>query len=332
MILWEGFCSGDEMAKNKVIEGEKELNKKLNVEQITWDGLTWVNIEKPTTRETEYLAQNYPFHPLDLDGCLSRSQRPKIDEYEDYLFIVLHFPLFSKEARVTVPSQVSIFVGEDYLVTLHQGVIKPLLKLFRDCQEKEEVRQEYVGRRPGYLLYRIVDMLVDYCFPIVDKVLGNLEGIEDMAFDQRMDAARDVALLRRDIAAQRRIIWSLRDVIIDLERKAQRFTKLDVSVYFGDINDHLNHLWGNLEEAKETVEIYKDTDYILSQDRLQKIMAILTVFMATIMPIEVIASVEGSNALPGSWHNNTTVFGVFIGLQVITLFIMLYLFRRRHWI
>jgi magnesium transporter len=319
------MAKGDRIAKSTGVEG------KLNIEQIVWNGLTWVNIEKPTPRETEYLAQNYLFHHLALDDCLSRIQRPKVDEYDNYFFVVLHFPLFSPEARVTVPSQVSVFIGKDYLVTLHAGVLKPLVNLFKYCQSSEEVRQENM-KSSGYLLYRIVDMLVDYCFPIVDKVLGNLEGIEDMAFDQRMDAARDVALLRRDIAAQRRIIWSLRDVIIDLERKAQRFTKLDVSVYFGDINDHLNHLWGNLEEAKETVEIYKDTDYILSQDRLQKIMAILTVFMATIMPIEVIASVEGSNALPASWHNNTTVFGVFIGLQVITLFIMLYLFRRRHWI
>src|SRR4030042_3804728 len=105
------------MAKPTVVED------KLNIEQVTWNGLTWVNIERPTPKETEYLAQNYLFHSLDLDDCLSRTQRPKIDEYEDYLFIVLHFPLFSKNQRVTVPAQVSIFIGKDYLVTLHAGVL-----------------------------------------------------------------------------------------------------------------------------------------------------------------------------------------------------------------
>jgi magnesium transporter len=318
------------MAKPSVIEGER----KLNIEQIACDGLTWVNIEKPTHKETEYLAQNYPFHPLDLDDCLSRTQRPKIDEYEDYLFVILHFPLFSKEARVTIPSQVSIFLGEDYLVTLHAGALKPLVKLFRDCQEKEEVRQEYVGRRPGYLLYRIVDMLVDYCFPIVDKVLGNLEGIEDMAFDERVDAAQDVALLRRDIAVQRRIIWSLRDVIMDLEHKAQRFTKIDLSVYFGDVNDHLNHLWSTLEEAKETVEIYKDTDYILGQDRLQTIMTILTIIMAIMLPFTIISSIYGMNVpLPGSGAQGQPWAGwVLISIMTIIAGAMLFFFRRRRWI
>ena len=76
----------------------KEKAKQLNMESVEWNGMTWINIEKPTERETEYLANNYPFHPLDLDDCLSRIQRPKIDEYRDYLFLVLHFPVFNKEA------------------------------------------------------------------------------------------------------------------------------------------------------------------------------------------------------------------------------------------
>ncbi|MDZ4230318.1 MAG: CorA family divalent cation transporter, partial [Dehalococcoidales bacterium] len=94
---------------------------KLNLESVTWGGLTWIDIDRPTARETEYLAQNYPFHPLDLDDCLSRIQRPKIDEYDDYLFLVFHFPLFNQEARVTTPSQLSVFIGEKYLITLHKG-------------------------------------------------------------------------------------------------------------------------------------------------------------------------------------------------------------------
>ena len=105
--------------------------KELNVESVTWGDLTWVNVVAPTERETEYLAQNYPFHPLDLDDCLSRVQRPKIDEYKDYLFLVLHFPIFNIESRVTTTSQLSVFIGNNYLNTLHKRELKPLVKLFR---------------------------------------------------------------------------------------------------------------------------------------------------------------------------------------------------------
>ena len=111
--------------KKPVVIKEREPH----FEQVTWGDLTWLNIDNPTEIETEFLASKYPFHPLDLDDCLSKIQRPKIDEYKDYLFIVFHFPVFNPDARVTTPSQVSVFIGDGYLVTLHKGDLKPLVKL-----------------------------------------------------------------------------------------------------------------------------------------------------------------------------------------------------------
>ena len=123
----------------------------LHVESLTVEGFSWVNIEQPTEREIEYLSQNYSFHSLDLDDCLSRIQRPKIDEYKTYLFLVFHFPVFDKEIRVTTPSQLSIFIGEDYLITLHNGDLKPLVKLFKECQIDEESLHENFRQGPVYL-------------------------------------------------------------------------------------------------------------------------------------------------------------------------------------
>jgi magnesium transporter len=223
------------VAKPSVIEDEKELN----LEQVTWGGLNWVNIKEPTQKEIAYLAQNYPFHPLDLDDCLSRIQRPKIDEYKDYRFIVLHFPMFSKETRVTLPSQVSIFIGKDYLVTLHSGAFNPLVKLFRDCQIHEEARQENM-KSSGYLLYRIVDRLVDYCFPILTKIMNNIEKVEDDIFDAKQrQTVEEISIIRRDIISYRRIIWPLRAVISTLERKTAEYTTEDMEAYWGDIVDHV---------------------------------------------------------------------------------------------
>ena len=91
---------------------EKISEEPLNIQNVTLKDVTWINIEPPTERETGYLSQHYPFHPLDLDDCLSRIQRPKIDEYKEYIFLVLHFPVFNPEARVTNPSQLSIFISE----------------------------------------------------------------------------------------------------------------------------------------------------------------------------------------------------------------------------
>ncbi len=91
------------------------------------------------------LSERFPFHPLDLDDTRSRIQRPKLDEYGEYLFLVFRFPRYRKEEQVLTASQISVFIGEDYLVTIHQGDLKPLTKLFRECQLEEESRQEYMG-------------------------------------------------------------------------------------------------------------------------------------------------------------------------------------------
>ena len=176
------------MARIRVRKKAAEIVKEeqtLNMESVTWGDFTWINIEWPTERETEYLAQNYPFHPLDLDDCLSRIQRPKIDEYPDYLFLVFHFPVFNKEARMMNPSQLSVFIGEKYLITLHKGELKPLVALFRDCELNEDARQENFSQGSGYLLYRILDRLVDYCLPIINKISANIEKTEDDIFQSR---------------------------------------------------------------------------------------------------------------------------------------------------
>jgi magnesium transporter len=319
MGVWENTMS------TRVTAAEAQL------ESVGGAGVTWINIEKATPKQLQYLAQIYPFHPLDLEDCLSRRQLPKIDEYPDYLFILLHFPVFNKRAKVTQSSQVSIFLGRNYLVTVHQGDLKPLANAFRACQGDEEARQEYLSRDSGYLLYRIMDSLVDYTFPILNKVLGNLEDLEDKVFDQKVDAVQDVALLRRDIAAQRRIIWGLRGVVSLLETRVQAFTQEDLSVYFGDVMDHVNRSWSTLEECKDTIEIYKDTDYLLTQDSIQRVMAILTIAIVVMVPFSIISGIYGMNVvLPGG--GGPLTFGILIALMLLVSGGMLYYFRRQRWI
>ncbi|MFC1950764.1 magnesium transporter CorA family protein, partial [Chloroflexota bacterium] len=194
--------------------------EQLNLESLTWGNLTWVNIDGPTEQETEYLAQNYHFHPLDLDDCLSRIQRPKIDEYKKYLFLVFHFPVFNKETLVTTPSQLTVFISENYLITLHKGELKPLVKLFRECQIDEESQQEYFSQGSGYLLYRIIDRLIDYCLPILNKVGDSIEDVEDGIFSDKIrDTVKEISMIRRDIISFRRIIWPMRAVLGSLEPK-----------------------------------------------------------------------------------------------------------------
>jgi magnesium transporter len=307
----------------------------LNIESVIWGGLSWVNIEQPTKHEIEYLAQNYHFHTLDLDDCLSHIQLPKIDEYEDYLFLVLHFQVFNKATRISRHTQVSVFIGEKYLISLHTGDLTLLTRLFKDCQSSEESRREYLGHGSGYLLYYILDSLVDAYFPVLDKIMNWVEYVEDSAFDEKTETARELSLLRRDIITQRRIAFPMRTLTSDLGNKIQRFTKMDMIVHWGDLMDHENKICDALDEYKEIIDVYKDTDYVLRTDRLNRIMRTLTIISTIMLPLIVLSGLWSMNvplplgADPGGHHY---FFFVIIAMLLIVVLGMLYFLHRKRWI
>jgi magnesium transporter len=132
---------------------------------------------------------------------------PKLDEFDDHLFLVLHFPRFDKQSRITHPSEVDVFAGAGYIVTVHSGDLRPLVKLFSDCQASEEVRADLMGRGSGYLLYRVLDSLVDDNFPILRKIIANVDGLEERVFETiGQEVVRELALLRRDVLSYRRVV------------------------------------------------------------------------------------------------------------------------------
>ncbi len=308
--------------------------KELNMRTITHGKLKWLNIEKPTARETEYLAQNYPFHPLDLDDCLSRIQRPKIDKYESYLFMVLHFPVYNKEARVTTASQVSIFIGEDYLITSHTSALKPLAKLFVDCEANEKSRREYMGRSSSYLLYLILDRLINYCFPILYKIVDNIENVEDDIFAEgKRETVRELSILRRDVIAFRRIIKPQTEVFELLENEDWPVIKVDPEVYFGDIADHARKIQDTLDDYKEVVEGLNDTNNTLYSFRTNQVIRVLTIISTIMLPLALIAGISGMNMWP--FTGDGPGWQAFLVVALVMTAItggMLVLFRRKRWI
>jgi len=308
----------------------KVKKEKLNMESLTWGGLTWIDIEPPTEKETKYLAQNYPFHPLDLDDTLSRKQRPKIDEYKDYLFLVFHLPRYRKDEQVLTSSQVAVFIGPNYLITLHKGELKPLVKLFKECQLDEESRQEYLSKGSGYLLYRILDRLVDYCLPILDKVGNGIEEVEERIFAARRSGTiREISRLRRDIIAFRRIIWPMRAVIGSLEPKIRRFINTDLTVYFGDMVDHLDKIWDGLDEYKEIIEGLSDTYDSLATNRTNEVVRILTIIATIMLPVTVVASVYGMNISLPFMESEYALLYVFLIMLAIIVGVLYFLRRIR---
>jgi len=307
-----------------------------NINLVCCSGrLTWYYIENATEREVQYLADIFLFHTLALDDVLSRNQRPKIDDYESDLFIVLHFPVFDKTNRVTTPSELDIFIGENFMVTSHKGDLKPLSKMFNECLIDENVRQKYMGRSASFLFYQLLDRLVNYCFPILDRIEDNVDKIEDLIFSRAVpETVREISMIRRDLISFRRIIHPQISVVEELEKEKYPFFKEDQDVYFGDIADHIRKIWDGLEDCKEVVDGLADTSNWLTSHRIQEVMRVLTIVMALMAPPTLIASVYGMNVhLPGgNGGGEPLTFVLIIGLMLVTAVAMLWYFHRKNWI
>ena len=319
----------------------EESSIQEHIEKINNDGNLWIDIEKPTRKLlVEELGKRYNFHELNLDDCLSKIQIPKIDRYKDHIFIILQFPTSQKEKGIPRFSQLSIFAGMNYLVTVHQGDLRPVIEMFQICKKSHEQRQALMGRSSGYLLHSIIDVLVDDLLHILMKVVGNLDDIEDAVFDDKVAVAKEISLLRREITTLRRVVIPLKRIVLEMTKDIQKFSEEDLTLYFDDVKDHIDKVLEALEESKETIEIYKDTDFMLSTEKTNKILAVLTILFTLSIPATVIGTFYGMNVnVPGGIQTGAwTFFGTYTTLIVILIIsslfalLMLWYFRRLGWI
>jgi len=309
------------------------LQEKLHIKSITWQKLTWFDIEQPSRSEMEHLKQNYHFHDPELEDCLSRVHRPKIDEHDKYLFMIFHFPVFQKQARVIVTSQVSVFLGKDYLITLHEGNLSQLAKLFSNCEQNQDVRGEYMAHGPAHLLYHIVDLLVNYCFPILNKIGDNIEKVEEQVFSNRVrETVHDLSVLRRNIISFRRIIKSQTEVLELLAQMDWPVLKEEPDVYFGDLAGHGHKIWDELDDYKDMIEGLNDTNNTLTSYRTNQIISALTIISTIVLPLTLIASIFGMHLEHLPLSQSTAAFLVVMIMMAVISIFMLALFKIKRWI
>jgi magnesium transporter len=304
------------------------------IEQIDAEGLRWVNIQRPGAAERVWLEEHFDFHALDLEDVLSRNQRPKIDEYEDYLFIVLHLPIFDPAAGRLGAGELDLFVGPGFLVTIPNQPLQPVEYLFERCRSKEELREQLFSRGSGYLLYRLVDDAFDYCFPMLRKIGNKLDALEDEIFEGRSEeVVRDISNVKQEIINFRKVIRPQRPVLRDLESVKQRYLApdLDLEIYFDDIVDAHERIWDMLENYKEVAQALEETNESVLSHRVNDILRVLTAISVIVLPLTLIASVWGMNVgVPG--EGDLTGFWIVVGAMGAILVAMVAYFRRRGWL
>lgn len=284
----------------------------------------WVDIGEPTQEEELLLESFFHFHPLAIEDCLHRLQRPKIDYYDGHVFFVLH--TFNEETLDA--EELNLFVGNDFVVTFH---FPPMHEL---DLAREKIIQNPNGWERGaiHATYQIVDKVVDGYFPIVYKIEDYLNEVEDMlSLDMRHLSMDQVFDLRSDLLRLRRTIIPMRDLLYRIMNSERIGLQQTERTYFLDIYDHLLKLAEMIEANRELTADIRDSHNSINSSRMNRIMMILTIVSTVFIPLTFIVGVYGMNFehMPElKWK-----YGYFavMGLIVIIAASMMAWFKYKGW-
>jgi len=296
------------------------------------DNLLWIDLYDTSEQELAYIGNIFDFHPLALEDCLlQESPRAKIDNYDDYYFFVFHALRYFEEAEEEdeISSiELDVFLGSNYIVTIHPVALLAVGKVARISLKASE----FMERGPDYLLYKIVDNIVDDSFPIIDRLGERIDDLEDNIFISKgQHVTEEIATLRRTIILLRKVLIPQRQIFTNIRGRYSFFVSDDNVPYYLDLADNLNSILDTVNTFRDLVNSTMEAYYSVVTGRTSEIITILTIISIIMMPLTVITSFFGMNVnFPGS-DNPYSVWFILLGMFALSLS-MLGFFRHRKWV
>lgn len=290
--------------------------------------IIWVDLDQPSEQEVSILDSGFHFHPLAIEDCINEFQRPKLDSYDGYFFAVMH-AVISYDKRVQVKTgEFDMFVSQRYVVTFH----KDKLKFLGTAMNIYRKNPDLFKRGTDFLLYNLMDALVDEYFPLLDEVDAQLNHIEERIFNKPdQSVLNDLFKLRRGITRIRRIISPQRDILNLMLRHDFDYMGDESRVYFMDVYDHLMRLFDMADLYHDMIATSMDAYLSSVSNSMNNVMKVLTVITTIMMPLTVITGIYGMNFdIPElKWH-----YGYLWALSLmaaVTIAMIIYI-RHKHWL
>jgi magnesium transporter len=256
-------------------------------------GLTWIDLDLPTPDEARILSDVFAFHPLAIENCLGEVVHPKIDDYPDYLYIVVHGVVavdLAKEAFRT--EELDIFLGPRYLVTHHQEPRRSIEEVRERCRK----RPDLLGRGSDFLLHDLLDAVVEHYQPALEQIESEIDRVEERIFsDPSQETLNDILALKRDVLRLRRIIGPQKEAVNRLTRREFRLVSDAAIPYFRDVYDHLFRMQDLTEQYRDLITGAMEAYLSMVSNRLNTVMKALTAVSTVILPMSLIAGIYGMN-------------------------------------
>lgn len=300
------------------------------IETVKMGRLRWHHIQQPVEEDFEFLRDKFHFHPLDIEDCKSVNQRPKIDSYDDYYFLILHFPNFDRQNLFIKIKEVKVFWGEDFVITIEK---RPWLasQMFGEYQKAEDNDDDFEVGTSDTLLYKLLERLISESLYLLRKTGLDLELINRELFNNK-----PVKIIER-ISVTRKNIILINTIFKPQLRMFHKFETGQISgfadnmeQYWGNILDYYQKVWDMTEDYEDLIEGLSKTFDSMQTNKTNEIMKILTLISVVILPLTFITSLYGMNVrLPFETYH-AAFWILMTGMAVLTLGMVLF-FRRRRW-
>jgi len=292
--------------------------------------LKWYHIAIPSEQDFEFLENTFHFHALDIEDCRQISQRPKIDEYDDYYFLILNFPNFDKQNRFVKPKEVKIFWGEDYFITVGKThwVVD---NLFDEARKQEKNGDNFEIATSDALLYTVMEHLMTQAVYLLRKV-----GLELELINRELFSSHAETVIER-LSATRKNIIVLNTMFKPQLRVFNKFESGNIEGfadnmedYWGNILDYYNKIWDMTEDYGELIEGLSTTFDSMQTNKTNEIMKILTLISSIVLPLTFLTGLYGMNVtLP--LQEERTAFWILLTLMVSLGVGMVVYFKKKHW-
>jgi magnesium transporter len=297
-------------------------------------GLLWVDFEGTAPEEDRpILRDTFGFHPLAVDDALDESHVPKIDDWGEYLYIVLHAVVIDRQRPEEIDSlEVDVFLGKNYIVTHHDKPVGAIEHMWSHCQRD----QRYVKNGADHLLYRLADEMVASYMPVVEEMDDTIDALEDQIFDRPTPATLErLFTLKRSVIRMRRILGPQREALNKLARDNYQVIDARDRIYFRDVYDHIVRLHDITEGLRDVLGGALDTYLSVINNRMNDIVKTLTTITTLFMPVSFVVGFFGMNffrpaALLDAW-TTTPAFVVTLLALLLTPIVMYVWMRRRGW-
>ena len=311
---------------------EKEIK---NIEDVAHykltDSVSWININGlKNINEIEKIGDHYGLHPLILEDIVNTSQRPKIDEYESYLFIVVKMLYYDKDDLI-VSEQVSFVLGSNYVLSF-QEADGDVFDSVRDRIRAKKGRIRNLG--PDYLLYALIDSVVDHYYEIIETMGNKIEELEDHLFsgNPKEEITAEIQSLKREVLRVRKAIFPLRETINRIEKIEHKLIHKKTIHFFRDIYDHIVQVSENIDIYREMIWGLMDMYMTTISNKMNEVMKVLTIIATIFIPLTFIAGIYGMNFnnMPELQYKYS--YFILWGIMLILFIGMLFYFKRKKWL